>query len=165
MSAGVGKVRKKCFIWNRTVTVMEKIMTYRERFWRMWYWPIWQEWAHYELSVVGWGLVTTISIDHNISGKNKIGLHYAKRPLMSWVVVIPKEGWAHVAAPILLLVWHWLFGEKIANFIFSKKSVSYQKNVCRVWGFIRHTAMKKQAPSNWQPNGKSKQCSICAVES
>ncbi len=23
-----------------------------------------------------------------------------------WVGVIPKEGWAHVAAPILLLVWH-----------------------------------------------------------
>ncbi len=26
-----------------------------------------------------------------------------------FVVVIPKEGWARTAGPILLLVWHWLF--------------------------------------------------------
>ncbi len=36
------------------------------------------------------------------------GLRYAKRSLMSWVV-IPKEGWARGAAPALLLVWHRLF--------------------------------------------------------
>ncbi len=33
------------------------------------------------------------------------GLHYAKRSLMSWVIVIPKEGWTCMAAPILLLIW------------------------------------------------------------
>ncbi len=36
----------------------------------------------------------------------KCGLHYTKRSLMSWVVVIPKEGRASVAVPALLLVWH-----------------------------------------------------------
>ncbi len=35
---------------------------------------------------------------------------HAKRTLMSWVIVLPKEGWACVAAPIFLLVWHRLFG-------------------------------------------------------
>ena len=38
-----------------------------------------------------------------------IGLRYAKRSLMSWIVVIPKEWRARGAAPALLLVWHWLF--------------------------------------------------------
>ena len=37
------------------------------------------------------------------------GLCYAKRSLMSWVVVIPKEGQPRGAAPNLLLVWHRLF--------------------------------------------------------
>ena len=32
------------------------------------------------------------------------GQRHAKMSLMSWVVVIPKEGWARVAAPSLLLV-------------------------------------------------------------
>ncbi len=35
--------------------------------------------------------------------------HHEKTDLKVFVVVIPKEGWARVAAPILLLVWHRLF--------------------------------------------------------
>ncbi len=35
--------------------------------------------------------------------------HHTKRSLMAWVGVIPKEGSASVAEPILLLVWHRLF--------------------------------------------------------
>ena len=42
---------------------------------------------------------------------------HAKRALMAWIVVIPKEGWAHV--------WHWLLGRKNPKNQ-SKKSVSYQ---------------------------------------
>ncbi len=34
---------------------------------------------------------------------------HEKTDLKVFVVVISKEGWARVAAPILLLVWHWLF--------------------------------------------------------
>ena len=41
-----------------------------------------------------------------------------KRPLMSWVVVIPKGGWAHVAAPLLLLARHWLFRFFLQMFFF-----------------------------------------------
>ena len=62
-----------------------------------------------------------------------------KWSLMAWVGVIPKEGWALVAAPTLLLVWHRLFKkkkkkkkkinkkiyEKIYKNFPSKKSVSY----------------------------------------
>ncbi len=41
-----------------------------------------------------------------IPGKlNYLGSVYIKRSLMSWVVVIPKEGRASIAAFILLLVW------------------------------------------------------------
>ncbi len=39
------------------------------------------------------------------------GRRHTKRSLMSWVVVIPKEGRAHMAA--LLLVWHRLFQKKV----------------------------------------------------
>ncbi len=35
--------------------------------------------------------------------------HREKIDLKVFVVVIPKEGWARVAAPTLLLVWHQLF--------------------------------------------------------
>ncbi len=35
--------------------------------------------------------------------------HHAKRSLMAWVVVIPKEGRVRGAVPALILVWHWLF--------------------------------------------------------
>ncbi len=59
--------------------------------------------------------------------KQIYGLHYAKRSLMSWVVVIPKEGWTgnlpHITVTwkgnlsILLLVWHRLF-----KFFFEKKN-------------------------------------------
>ena len=34
---------------------------------------------------------------------------HTKMSLMAWIVVIPKEGWVRVAAPILILVWHRLF--------------------------------------------------------
>ncbi len=51
-----------------------------------------------------------------------IGLCYAKKVLMSWVVVIPKEGRAHMTSPVLLLVWHRLrtlgtFSHNAAQFI------------------------------------------------
>ncbi len=36
--------------------------------------------------------------------------HHEKIDLKVFVVVIPKEGWARMAAPILLLVWQRLFG-------------------------------------------------------
>ena len=36
-------------------------------------------------------------------------MHHKKTDLKGFGVVIPIEGWAHVAAPILLLVWHWIF--------------------------------------------------------
>ncbi len=60
------------------------------------------------------------------------GLRYAKRSLMSWVGVIPKEGRARGAAPALLLVWHRLFKfflKKKLNFFLGggEKLVSYQK--------------------------------------
>ncbi len=50
-------------------------------------------------------------------------LCYAKRSLMSWVVVKPKEGRVRVAAPALVLVWHRLFlfiyfSKKIFEFLF-----------------------------------------------
>ena len=52
------------------------------------------------------------------------GLCHAKR---SWVVVIPKEGWERMAAPILLLVWHRIFRIffflKIFNFFYFLKSI------------------------------------------
>ncbi len=49
---------------------------------------------------------------------NKNGICYktdqlhAKRSLISWVVVISKEGRACMATPALLLVWHRLFGKE-----------------------------------------------------
>ncbi len=69
----------------------------------------------------------------NIKGYH--GRHHAKRSLMAWVSVIAKEGWARVAAPILLSVWHWLFKKKKKSKSKSthqkkkksKRSVSYQK--------------------------------------
>ncbi len=80
----------------------------------------------------------------------KLWLHYAKRSLMSWVVVIPKEGRGHRAAPALLLVWHRLFKKrrkKNQTFSkYSKKSVSYPSILLLVWqrfrtlGTFLHTA-------------------------
>ncbi len=58
-------------------------------------------------------------ISHVISTHRRTGLRYTKRSIISWVVVIPKEGWARVAAPALLLVWHRLF-----RFYFWKKKFS-----------------------------------------
>ncbi len=40
---------------------------------------------------------------------NSSEAHHEKIDLKVVVIVIPKEGWAHMAAPILLLVWHRLF--------------------------------------------------------
>ncbi len=50
---------------------------------------------------------------------------HKKTDLTVFVVVIPKEGWAHVAAPILLLVWHRLF---------------------RIWVFWLHRSYSRQRP-------------------
>ena len=58
--------------------------------------------------------------------------HHEKTDLEVFVVVIPKEGWARVAAPILLLVWHQLFKNMIyeveiyMDYIL-EKSESWQK--------------------------------------
>ncbi len=48
-----------------------------------------------------------------------------KRSLMSWFVVIPKEGWACVAMPVLLLVWHRLvrFFFLIFDFFFKSRDL------------------------------------------
>ncbi len=47
------------------------------------------------------------------------GPHYVEqRSLMAWVGVKPKEGWARVAAPILILVWHRLFRLFFFNLFF-----------------------------------------------
>ncbi len=53
-------------------------------------------------------LVTLVvkKADNILAGKTAIGLCHARRSLMSWVAVIPKEGRACMAAPTLLLVWH-----------------------------------------------------------
>ncbi len=42
-----------------------------------------------------------------LTEQHLLGLRYAKGSLMSWVVVIPKEGWTGNPS-ILLLVWQWL---------------------------------------------------------
>ena len=52
---------------------------------------------------------TFIWFSNNLWVAQIYGLRYAKRSLMSWVIVIPKEGRARGAAPALLLVWHRLF--------------------------------------------------------
>ncbi len=44
-----------------------------------------------------------------ISGCDISDHNNSKRSLLSWVVVIQKEGRAHMAVPALLLVWHRLF--------------------------------------------------------
>ena len=51
------------------------------------------------------------------------GLCHAKRSIMAWVGVIPKEGWACVVAIILLLVWHRLF----ENIIYDVSKVKFWK--------------------------------------
>ena len=60
---------------------------------------------------------------------------HVKRSLLSWVIIISKEEWTHMAATILFLVWHWLlrffffFSLFFLSFsFFFEKSVSYQKN-------------------------------------
>ncbi len=64
--------------------------------------------------------------------RNSSGL-YAKRSLMSWVVVIPKEGWTGNPS-ILLLVWHRLFKKKILifflKFIYSIHFFFFLKSRC-----------------------------------
>ncbi len=58
-------------------------------------------------------------IDHDLYGTicmicvDKIGRRYAKRSLMAWVIVVPKEGRVCVAVPTLILVWHRLFQKKL----------------------------------------------------
>ncbi len=42
---------------------------------------------------------------------------HEKTDIKVFVVVIPKEGWARMAAPILLLVWHRLFENIIFGFL------------------------------------------------
>ncbi len=55
--------------------------------------------GHRHCTSLSWPLPATLALERR----------YTKRSLMSWVVVIAKQGRAHMAAPALLLVWHWLF--------------------------------------------------------
>ena len=48
-----------------------------------------------------------------------------KQTLRSFVVVIPKEGWARMAVPIFLWVWYWLLENMKSKDSNSKKLVSY----------------------------------------
>ncbi len=48
---------------------------------------------------------------------------HEKTDLKVFVVVIPKEGWARVARPILLLVWHRL----LENMIYEVKRLKFWK--------------------------------------
>ncbi len=48
-------------------------------------------------------------------------VRHEKTDLKVFVVVIPKEGWARVAAPILLLVWHRL----LENMIYEVKRLKF----------------------------------------
>ncbi len=54
---------------------------------------------------------------------------HEKTDLKVFVVVIPKEGWAHMAAPILLLVWHPLFRIGLCwhHRLYSRKSWCHAK--------------------------------------
>ncbi len=61
------------------------------------------------------------------------GLRYAKRSLMSWVVVIPKEGWTGNPS-ILLLVWNRLVKiKKLKNFKKKKIVGVIPKEGCMGW--------------------------------
>ncbi len=83
------------------------------------YW-IWSVWSDCELEAIH-------------------GLRYTKRSPMSWVVVIPKEGWPRMAAPTLLLVWHrkkkiWIFFFKILK---SRCYTKRRAGVAPVWHRLR----------------------------
>ncbi len=58
-------------------------------------------------------IMYTIQTTSDTSG----GLRHTKGSLIAWVVVIPKEEQARVAAPILLLVWHRLFSIFLSFFV------------------------------------------------
>ncbi len=58
---------------------------------------------------------------------------HEKTDFKVFVVVIPKEGWAHVATPILLLVWHQLF---------------------RIWVFWLHRSYSLKVGIFWYDNDK-----------
>ena len=55
---------------------------------------------------------------------NNNGQCYAKRSLISWVFVIPKEWWVCMATPSLLLVWHRL-----------SKNIIYEVSRVKFWEF------------------------------
>ncbi len=63
------------------------------------------------------------NMPQQLTPNSTTGLRYAKRSLMSWVVVIPKGGRARVAAPALLLVRHRLF--RFFIFEFWKKILKF----------------------------------------
>ncbi len=70
-------------------------------------------------------------------GYHRTGSRYAKRSLMSWVVIMPKEGRARRAAPALLLVWHRLKKKKK-----TKKLVSSQWQRLRTLGAFSCNTVK-----------------------
>ncbi len=102
----------------------------------------------------------------------KFGLHYAKRSTMSWVVVIPKEGWAgNPSTDFLDFFFFFFFFWNFYFFFF--KSVAYQKKGgrgpahpsffwydndsghCIIWPFgLRHT---KKVPNglSWCHNTRT----------
>ncbi len=54
-------------------------------------------------------------------GKSSSDVRHEKTDLKVFVGVIPKEGWARVAAPILLLVWHRL----LENMVYEVKGLKF----------------------------------------
>ncbi len=85
-------------------------------------------WHFLKLGTVG-KLRTSRTITDRHSCLPEVKLKKCHIPFKVFVVVIPKEGWAHVAAPILLLVWHRLLEDMISN---SKKCVHIALGVPRL---------------------------------
>ncbi len=71
-----------------------------------------------------------------------------KQTFKVFVIVIPKEGWARVAMPILLLAWYWLF----KNIIYDVSGVKFWK-FCVIpkegWVCVASTLLKL---GSWQCN-------------
>ncbi len=67
-----------------------------------------------------------------------------KQTLRSFVVVIPKEGWACMAVPIFLWVWHWLLENMKSKDSNSKKLVSYHSS------FVMTTTKTLRSVFSWR---------------
>ncbi len=88
----------------------------------------------------------------NFFSSHLCGLHHAKRSLMSWVVVIPKEGWARGAALILLLIWHRLFRFFYLELGFFAKPSSYRTIIVLVLKSRCHTKRRAGGATHARPS-------------